>query len=180
MLFRSISSALTNSGTLLIRWNKSGMLLTNSSIKGASTFAISGTLSLTNIGAGIATAGDRFKLFSATNASGFFTAISPATPGVGLNWNTSALVSSGILSVVLGSLHPQVANAFFSGSNWVMSGSGGAAGYVYSVLAATDLAAPLASWSLVGAGTFDAAGNFIFTNVLEANSTRKFYVIRIQ
>ena len=68
-----------------------------------------------------------------------------------------------------------------NGTNLVLGGGGGgAAGYNYSVLTTTNLAAPLSAWNVSGGGAFDALGNFSFTNSLDLNSTQKFYVIQIQ
>lgn len=175
----TINNALTNTGTVFIRLNKSGATLTNSIVKGVSNFSIGGTLSVSNVGTGIVTVGDSFKLFSATNATGSFAAITPATPGVGLKWNTNTLAANGILSVVLGTVHPQMTQTALSGTNLVFGGNGGAAGYNYSVLTTTNLAVPFSAWNVAGGGTFDAGGNFNFTNAMDSNSTQKFYVIQI-
>jgi autotransporter-associated beta strand protein len=65
----------------------------------ATTITYGGTLSLTNLAGNLA-ASDTFKLFSATNYSGAFSAITPATPAPGLGWNTNTLVTDGILRFV--------------------------------------------------------------------------------
>jgi autotransporter-associated beta strand protein len=176
----NLNSALTNAGSLAIRLNKSGATLTNDFVRGISIFSINGTLSVTNVGTGIITAGDSFKIFSATNSTGAFAAISPATPGGGLKWNTGALASAGILSVSLGAVHPQMTQAFLSGTNLVFGGGGGAAGYIYSMLTSTNLATPFSGWSQAGTGNFDAAGNFTFTNAANPGSLENFYVIQVQ
>src|ERR1017187_10078004 len=76
----SINSALTNNGAFVIRLNKSGGVLTNDNVKGISTLAFGGPLQLVSIGNQI-TAGDSFKIFSATNYRNFISGISLATPG---------------------------------------------------------------------------------------------------
>jgi hypothetical protein len=60
-----------------------------------------GTLVVSNQ-AGSLAPGDSFKLFNATIYSGGFSAISPATPGAGLVWNTNQLTTSGTLLVTSG------------------------------------------------------------------------------
>jgi autotransporter-associated beta strand protein len=60
-----------------------------------------GTLVINNAGPAFAV-GNSFPLFSAGTYSGSFATISPSTPGAGLAWNTSALVTNGTLSVVVG------------------------------------------------------------------------------
>jgi hypothetical protein len=153
--------------------------LTNDSIQGVSTFVFSGTLSVTNIGSGVLTVGDGFKIFSATSYKGAFTTISPSTPGAGLVWNTNNLSVNGTLAVALGTVHLQVAQVSSSGTNLVLSGSGGAAGYSYSVLSSTNLVTPLASWAIVGTGSFDGFGGFIFTNDINSQAPQQFYEIRV-
>lgn len=61
--------------------------------------ALKGTLEMTNIGTPYA-AGNSYTIFSAASVTGSFDAISPASPGSGLAWNTSR-ISEGIISVDL-------------------------------------------------------------------------------
>jgi autotransporter-associated beta strand protein len=174
----TINNALTNAGTLFFQLNKSGATRTNTALTGISTLALGGSLSLTNLGTGIVTAGDSFKLFSATKVTGSLAAILPAAPGPGLKWNTNGL-ASGILAAALGVVRPQITQTLLSGSSLVCSGGGGAAGYSYSVLTSTNLTAPLSSWSLAQTGNFDAAGNFIFSNTINSKTPASFYAIQI-
>jgi hypothetical protein len=175
----TINNALTNGGTLLIQVNKSGTQLTNNALKGISTFAMGGTLNVTNTGTGILTASDSIKIFSATNTTGFFAAITPAVPGTNLVWNTNSLAGSGVLSVMLGAVHPQLASVTASGGNFILTGNGGAAGYGFSVLSATNLASATTNWAVVGGGVCDGGGAFSFTNGISANAPVRFYVIRV-
>jgi autotransporter-associated beta strand protein len=62
----------------------------------ATTITYGGTLVLTNL-SGTLTGSDTFKLFSATNYAGAFSALSPAIPQAGLAWNTNTLTTDGIL-----------------------------------------------------------------------------------
>jgi len=61
---------------------------------------LGGTLTINNGGPAFAV-GNSFTLLSASTITGSFAAISPATPGAGLAWNTTGL-STGVLSVVSG------------------------------------------------------------------------------
>jgi len=65
----------------------------------ASAINYGGTLRIVTL-AGTITAGNTFKLFSATNYNGTFSSILPATPGAGLAWNTNTLATDGILRVI--------------------------------------------------------------------------------
>ena len=174
----TINNALTNNGTISIRLNKSGAVLTNDNFRGVSTLAYGGTLQLVPSGDQI-TVSNSFKIFYATTYRNFFTNIIPATPGTNLLWNTNNLAVSGTLAVALGTVKPQIGRIFLAGTNLVFSGSGGAAGYNFSMLASTNLATPLANWPVVGAGVCDSNGNFTMTNSLSAGNLWQFYVVRI-
>jgi fibronectin-binding autotransporter adhesin len=176
----TVNNVLTNTGVTAIKVNKSGTTLTNDSVKGVSTLSFAGTLTVTNIGSGILTAGDSFKIFSATNYSGAFTTLSPATPGPGLVWNTNNLLSSGTLAVALGNIQPQFGPVIVQGTNLVLSGTGGAAGYPYSVLSSTNLGAPLTNWNVIGTAAFDRSGDFAFTNLPAPQVPERFYVIQVR
>jgi hypothetical protein len=47
------------------------------------------------------------------------------------------------------------------------------------VLSQTNLAQPLANWTVVGTGTFDGSGNFSFTNAVTPGTSKLFYRIRV-
>jgi autotransporter-associated beta strand protein len=93
----TISNSLTLSGAALLELNAE----TGASdlVRGLTSVTYGGTLSLSNV-AGTITASNSFKLFSAGSYSGAFAAISPATPGPGLAWNTNTLAIDGTLQVV--------------------------------------------------------------------------------
>ena len=174
----TVNSALTNNGTVTIRLNRSGAALTNDNVKGVSTLALGGTLQLVPSGDPI-TVSNSFKIFYATNYRNYFTGILPATPGTNLLWNTNNLATSGTLAVSLGTVTPQVGHVSLAGTNLVLSGSGGAAGYGFSILSSTNLTLPLSGWTLMQSGNCDGNGKFTVTNGLSATSLHQFYVIRI-
>jgi hypothetical protein len=64
-----------------------------------STITFGGTLRVVTL-AGTITAGNTFKMFSATNYVGTFASLLPATPGTGLAWNTNTLTTDGTLRVI--------------------------------------------------------------------------------
>ena len=161
--------------TTAMQINKS--LGTNGQLVCAGTLTFGGTLTVTNLG-GSLTAGDSFKIFSAANFTGSFSVLNLPPLGTGLAWNTSAL-TNGVLAVVLGAVAPQFSQVSLAGTNLMMSGSGGAAGYFYSVLAATNLFTPFTNWSLISTGLFDGSGNFIFSNGINPQSSQQFYEIQI-
>jgi autotransporter-associated beta strand protein len=174
----TINNSLTNDGVTAIRLNKTGSTLTNDNIQ-AVACVLNGTLSLTNISSGTVTVGDGFKLFSAGTYRVFFSNIIPATPGTNLLWNTNNLGVNGTLTVALGNVNPQFGPIYLAGANLVMTGSGGAAGYNFSVLSSTNLTTPLTNWVVSGSGLCDSSGAFKITNSLSPNSPQVFYTIRI-
>ena len=175
----TVNNTLTNAGVVMIKLNKTGAGLTNDTLRGVRVLSCSGTLSVTNIGPGLVTAGDSFKIFYATNFTGAFTNILPATPGTGLIWNTNNLSGNGTLAVSLGTIHPQIARASWNGTNLVLNVSGGAAGCNYDVLSATNLLVPVTNWEVVESGAFDSLGGFIFTNNVSLQTSQRFYEIRV-
>jgi fibronectin-binding autotransporter adhesin len=140
------------------------------------TITYAGTLALTNL-AGTLAAGDSFKLFTATNYAGSFSAITPASPGPGLQWNTSALNTSGTILVAIQPI-PKITNFGVIGGNVVFSGTNGPANASYVVLTATDVTLPLASWTPIATNTFNGSGNFSFTNGAPADPQR-FYLLQV-
>jgi autotransporter-associated beta strand protein len=93
----TISNSLTLLGVTAMELNTAAG--TNDLVRGLTSVTYGGTLTLSNI-AGAITASNAFKLFSASSYSGRFTALTPATPGPGLAWNTNTLTSDGTLRVV--------------------------------------------------------------------------------
>ncbi len=67
-------------------------------LTGMSKVTYGGTLVISNL-SGTLTNNDSFKLFNATSYNGAFSAITPATPGTGLAWNTNQLAVNGTLLV---------------------------------------------------------------------------------
>ncbi len=175
----NIHGALTNSGMIFIRLSKTGSDLTNDALGGMAWLHCGGQLQLTNIGPGVPTVGDAFKLFYATNYSGMFDSIVPLTPGPGLSWDSSRLYTEGVLGIKLGTVDTRVARVTIEGTNFVAYGVGGPAGYTFTVVCATNLALPVSAWSVVTTGTFDAAGAFGFTNPITFAVPQKFFTIRI-
>jgi fibronectin-binding autotransporter adhesin len=93
----TISNSLNLSGVTVIELNAATG--TNDLVRGITTVTYGGTLSLSNL-AGTITGSNAFKLFSANSYHGAFSAITPATPGADLAWNTNTLATDGTLRVV--------------------------------------------------------------------------------
>jgi autotransporter-associated beta strand protein len=149
---------------------------TNSVAKILGTLNEGGTLNVTNIG-GALLSGDSFQLFDAQNYSGGFTNVTlPALTG-SLAWNTNALKISGTISVIT-LTSPTISGIQLSGTNLVMSGSGGVSNWPYLVLATTNLVAPI--WLPLSTNQFDSAGNFLITNPVSPARLQTFYKLQLQ
>lgn len=168
----TMTNNVTLAGNALFKLNGT----TNDLLTAGGTLAYGGTLTLTNISGMPLAAGNSFKLFNAAGYSGAFAAISPATPGAGLTWNTNALSSSGVISVV-SSAPPTISSITISGGNIIISGSTGGASGSYDLLTSTNIAAPLANWTVAASGTFGGS-TFSVTNAVGAGS-QQFYLIRV-
>jgi len=92
----NVSLAGTNLMELNVGTNADLLRATNT---GPATITYGGVLKVVPL-AGTITATNTFKMFSASNYAGSFTALSPTTPGTGLGWNTNTLTTDGILRVV--------------------------------------------------------------------------------
>jgi autotransporter-associated beta strand protein len=148
-------------------------------VVGLTNVTFGGTLVLNNL-SGTLAAGDAFKLFDSTSYSGGFASISPFTPGAGLVWDTSTLAVDGTLRIKVGSVsQPTISSWAYTGSALVMSGSNGLPNASYSVVASTNVTAPLANWSVSGSGSFDASGNFSVTNPVSSSTPRMFFRLRV-
>lgn len=173
------SLVLKPGSTTRIRISKNGDGTANDSISGLTSLVCGGTIIVTNIGNIALTAGDTFQIFSATNYTGTFSTVVLPTLGSNLYW-TNNLSENGCLAVALGTVNPRISSAVLAGTKLVFSGGGGAAAYSYSVLATTNLVTPSANWDVIGTGTFDDYGNFIFSNGINPQLPLQFYEIKVQ
>jgi fibronectin-binding autotransporter adhesin len=171
--FLTISNNATLQGSANMDVNKA--TATNDVLK-ATTITLGGTLNVTNL-AGTLASGDSFKLFSGT-LSGSIAVGSFPTLWPGLTWNTSALNSSGLISVTGTRLPPQITAEGVSGANFVINGSGGLAGATYYVLATNNVAAPLPTWPRIATNVFDVSGNFSASIPVDPSAPNRFFSIQ--
>jgi autotransporter-associated beta strand protein len=68
-------------------------------IRVTGNITFNGTLAITNANAAAFATGDSYKLFKATTYNGSFGSITPATPGTGQVWDTTALRTTGTIKV---------------------------------------------------------------------------------
>jgi autotransporter-associated beta strand protein len=173
-----VGSNVTLQGTVCMKLTKAGAP-TNDMIQAGTNIAYGGTLMLTNL-AGTLAAGDAFRLFFAPSYSGAFTNIAPAIPAINLAWNTNGL-SAGTVSIVSAPTRPpRLSGAVADGTSLVISGSSGVPGWTFYVLATTNLAVPLANWTVVATNTFDASGQCVATNAIDPNTPQRFYRLQLR
>ncbi len=173
----SASGNVALGGTTVLKLDGSG---SNDMVQAGGSITYAGTLSLVNISGAPLVAGDTFHLFSATTFSGTFTGgITPATPGPGLAWDTTQL-NAGTINVITAQAQPIISHSQVSGTNFIFSGTNGAAGSNYVVLTTTNIATPLTNWTPVLTNSFDINGGFHVTNPINPAVSRSFYLLKDQ
>lgn len=165
-------------GTTVMEIDKQAGLF--DSLQGAVNLTYGGTLVISNLTDPLV-AGDSFPLFSAGSYSSAFAAIVPATPGPGLAWDTSTLTMDGTLRIVAApnQTPPLIGGLAVVGGELVISGTNGTAGNDYYVLTSTNLALPRANWTAIATNIFGPGGGFAFTNAVDPNSPRRFYLLQL-
>jgi hypothetical protein len=125
-------------------------------------------------------AGQTFQLFNGASYSGSFASIQLPSLGAGLAWQTN-LSASGSISVVstAPSTPPDINSVLRSGGNLIFSGTNGPAGGTYYVLTSTNLALPLANWTILSTNAFDASGSFSVTNPIVTSGPPGFFLLEV-
>jgi len=154
-------------GITLIRLDGSA----NDAVVAGANITYGGTLSLQNISGTALAAGNSFQVFTGTG-SGAFSSITPTTPGPGLAWDTTQLLSGGVINVIAANA-PTISSAKLSGGRIVLSGSGGKTNGTYYVLTTTNLTAN--NWFPIATNSYDASGNFTSTNAILPGAAQQFY-----
>jgi hypothetical protein len=173
----------TNTGALICNGTLAGNG-TNQLTTGLTNIVYGGTLNLGTLPA--LASGQSFVLFGAAayDTNSAFSSIVPSTPGAGLAWNASPLVVNGSLAVIPGGGNIIISNAVVSGTNFTLTGSAGIAnaGGTCSVLASTNMALPVSSWTVLATNQpLDASGNFSYTisNALGFVNQQEFYLVKV-
>ena len=175
----TISNRIALAGNLLAAINKTNF----TSRLVTSNLTYGGTLTLSNLGPALAY-GDTIKLFSASNYSGAFSGIVPATPATGLLWNTNWISVDGTLFVTSTNpariTPPQITSVQMAGGNLVVTGTNGnAPGTFFYTLVSTNLAWPLTNWTAVATNQFSSGGGFVFTNIFDSSKTRQYFILKL-
>jgi hypothetical protein len=175
----TIGNRLTLGGNVVAAINKTNF----TSLLVASNLTYGGTLTLSNFGPALAY-GDTIKLFSASNYSGAFSGIIPATPGAGLLWNTNWLSMDGTIFITSTNpvliMPPLVTGFKLLGGNFAVTGTNGnAPGTFVYTLVSTDLSVPLTNWTIIATNQFGAGGGFNFTNPVDSTQAQQFFILRL-
>jgi hypothetical protein len=99
------------------------------------------------------------------------------------NWSVQVSNPGGIVSApfnftVVAPPQPKIGGIRLTSGNVVLSGTNGTAGLTYSVLASTNVALPLASWTPLTTNVFGAGGSFSWTNAINPAKPQSFYIIK--
>ncbi len=133
------------------------------------------TSSFTNETVNLSRAGLPPGIFAATNLwDGTITPVSNSF-NVSLSARQAKLFRLGLAG---GLLSPEFVAVTPTGINGlIFSGSNGAPGWRYRVLISTNLMLPASQWLSIATNTFDASGNFDFTDSISPSGPQKFYLL---
>jgi hypothetical protein len=180
----------TNTGTLTVSSNatlQGSTIMKLNATTGASdrlnAYALTygGNLTVTNF-QGTITNGQTFQLFSASNgvynAASFGSVSLPVADG--LTWTNNLIVNGTITAGVASTTpaQPYLTSVSLSGTSLIINGTNGTPGLQFEVLASTNIALPLASWTSIATNTFNA-GNFSVTNTVDSGAPQSFYLLRV-
>jgi hypothetical protein len=112
--------------------------------------------------------------FASTNATVIITNVSGMHAGVYTATVTDQFGCSSTCSSTL-TVSPQFSNSRVEGPDLILSGSGGTSNATYIVLATTNYAAPMLDWAPILTNTFDAYGQFTFTNRIVPSDNQRYF-----
>src|SRR5581483_6691853 len=75
---------------------------------------------------------------------------------------------------------PVIVTSGLSNSKLSFSGANGPLSWTYYVLSSTNISLPLSNWTRIATNSFDASGNFTFTNTISPTTPRQFYLLQLQ
>jgi len=163
-------------GTVVMELSKNGTALTSDQLQVTGALTYGGALIVTNLGPTALARGDSFQLFPAGSHAGSFSAITLPPLEPALEW-TNKLSVDGSIEVVGVSL-PKFSSIKLSGTNVILSGTGGTPNAPYAVLTATNVTTPLSNWLSIVTNQFDSGGGFSFTNGIPTGEPQRYFRIR--
>jgi len=175
---------MTMSGNLTLQFGSTNVMEINKttgasdSIVGLQYVIYGGTLVLSNLSGTLAD-GDVFKLFDAVPGTYYGDFNFYVLPALGPDqyWDTSQLMVDGTIRVF--TPRPIIQSFGIDGSNFFLNGtSGGNTSTYFIVLTSPDASVPLAGWTPILTNTFDANGNFAYTNAVNPNEPQRYYLLK--
>jgi len=171
----TFNSDLTLAGTNVMELSKDGGL-TNDLITVAGTLTYGGRLNVVATGSTPFAVNDTFKLFNFSSApSGSFSII--ILPS-GYTWDTTQLSVDGTVKVTGVTSQPHIGSVSVSGSNLIMTGTGGSAGATYYVISSTTITDPIATWPAIQTNTFGTGGTFSNAIPITPGEAKRFFMIK--
>jgi autotransporter-associated beta strand protein len=167
----TISNDLTLSGGSFCHLDVNLGTSANDEIAGIGTLTYGGTLILNNVGTAPYTNGTIIKLFDAQTYIAGSVTIQPASPGAGLLWDTSYLATDGTLRVIGAPAMGTPSRGPDGNVGFTITGT---LGQAYSVRASTNVALPIASWTVLESGTLPSVP-YLYTDITSTNYLRRFY-----
>lgn len=99
--------------------------------------------------------------------------------GLSMNMGTTFTAKNWLLEAAYVNGAPTISSVTRTAGGLAGAGAGGPPNGTFHVLAAPNLSLPLAQWSAVGSGSFDATGHFSFTNAISPGSAQSFYRLQV-
>jgi autotransporter-associated beta strand protein len=170
----TVNNKVTLGGALVMEVSRDGGVPTSDLLAVTGELACGGTLNVVLSGTSRLALNDTFHLLGWGTRSGSFTAI---TLPAGYLWDSSQLLVNGTIRVI--GVSPAVFNpAQLANGKLVLTGVGGPAGSSYTWLTSTNVAAPLANWTLSGTGTFDSNAGFSNAFPMNVSEPARFYRLK--
>jgi hypothetical protein len=109
--------------------------------------------------------------------------VNPVFTTAAHNWSATVINPDAGRSTAFGftvaaPTHPTISGIKVVSGQVILSGVNGTAGLDYAVLVSTNLAAPLGTWTPVVTNAFGGGGAFGWTNAINPNQPRLFYIIK--
>ncbi len=151
-------------------------------VYGATNVVYGGTLQLTNLASPTPfTSGQTYDLFYASNYSGAFSNLVPATPGPGLRWDTNELNIDGVLRIFPTHSQPPVlgSNVAIASGNLILSASSGIPYDPVYLLTSTNVATPITNWTYCATNYFGTNGAVSITNAIVPGEPQRYFRLQV-
>jgi hypothetical protein len=133
-----------------------------------------GRLHVTLANGFVPAAGDKFMIVSAGTRIGTFSTFTYPSNQIAFKLN---YLPNGVEVEAVG-FEPRIDGVEISGTNIVITGTGGSPNGTYSVLTSTNVALWLTNWTPVLTNLFNSVGNFSFTNPVSSQEPQRFYLLQ--